>query len=90
MHQVKSEVICGDSTTLDFREALQPYGLKSVQMAMMHPPYFDIIKFSDDSRDLSNASSIEGFLEKMGIIVKNTAQVLDRGRYLCSSLVINT
>ena len=48
----------------------------------MHPPYFDIIKFSDDTRDLSNAESVENFLEMMGAIVDNASQVLDKGRYL--------
>jgi hypothetical protein len=48
----------------------------------MHPPYFDIIKFSEDPRDLSNAASIDIFLAMIGKIVDNAAQVLDKGRYL--------
>ena len=48
----------------------------------MHPPYFDIIKFSDDERDLSNAPSIAAFLAMIGRVVDNVAPLLDRGRYL--------
>ncbi len=49
---------------------------------MMHPPYYDIIKFSEDSRDLSNAASVDLFLEMMGRVLDNAAPVLDKGRYL--------
>jgi DNA modification methylase len=48
----------------------------------MHPPYFDIIKFSQDQRDLSNAASIDDFLARMGQATENAARVLQRGRYL--------
>jgi len=52
----------------------------------MHPPYFDIIKFSNDPNDLSNAKTVEDFLTRMGIIVHKALAVLDKGRYF--SLVI--
>ena len=47
----------------------------------MHPPYLDIIKFSNNPRDLSNACSVESFLTMMNKIVDNASLVLDRGRY---------
>jgi len=49
---------------------------------ILHPPYFDIIKFSDDPRDLSNVPTIEAFLDMIGRVVANAASVLDRGRHL--------
>ncbi|MEW5768543.1 MAG: DNA methyltransferase [bacterium] len=78
---VISEVITGDSSLVDYKSLLQKYGQKSVQLLIMHPPYFDIIKFSDDPRDLSNACSVESFLKLMNKIVGNASSVLDRGRY---------
>jgi hypothetical protein len=60
---------------------LDGVGQKSVQLLIMHPPYFDIIKFSKDPRDLSNASSVEAFLEMISSIVERAAAVLDKGRY---------
>ena len=81
-HSVIVDVVEGDSATIDYKALLADYGQKSVQLVIMHPPYFDIIKFSDDTRDLSNASSVEHFLEMMGTIVDNVSQVLDKGRYL--------
>jgi len=81
-HNVTVDVVNNDSTTVDYKSVLQNHGTKSVQLVIMHPPYFDIIKFSDDPRDLSNASSVDGFLEMMGKLVSNVAPVLDKGRYL--------
>jgi DNA modification methylase len=81
-HQVTIDVVNGDSTTINYRSILQKHGIKSVQLAIMHPPYLDIIKFSDSPQDLSNASSVEDFLAMMGKIVDNVAPILDKGRYL--------
>jgi hypothetical protein len=74
--------VVGDSTRLDYRQVLKEAGAKSAQLLIMHPPYFDIIKFSDDAADLSNAPTLEDFLEMMGQVVEGAGAVLDRGRYL--------
>jgi hypothetical protein len=71
----------GSSTDVDYRKILSEYGQKSVQLVISHPPYFDIIKFSQDPQDLSNAPSVQDFLLMMGQVVENAARVLDRGRY---------
>jgi DNA modification methylase len=81
-HNVVAEVVAGDSTELDYAEILRKVGQKSAQMVIMHPPYFDIIKFSKDPRDLSNAPSIDSFLGKMNMVVERAGEVLDKGRYL--------
>ncbi|HEU5087142.1 MAG TPA: DNA methyltransferase [Roseiflexaceae bacterium] len=72
----------GDATCYDFRGALERHGRSSAQLAILHPPYFDIIKFSDNPRDLSNAASIDDFLAMMGKVIDNVSRVLDAGRYL--------
>jgi len=81
-HNVVADVVTGDSTELDYTEILGRVGQKSVQMVIMHPPYFDIIKFSKNPRDLSNAPSIDSFLDKMNMVVEKAGKVLDKGRYL--------
>jgi DNA modification methylase len=82
LYGVHNRVVVGDSTRLDYRQVLKEAGAKSAQLVIMHPPYFDIIKFSEDSADLSNAPTIEDFLEMMGQVVDRAGAVLDRGRYL--------
>jgi len=78
---VRTEIINGDSTVLNFKQELEKRGIKSVQFVIMHPPYWDIIKFSDNKKDLSNAQSVEEFLNLFGNVVDHTCDVLDNGRY---------
>ena len=81
-YDVTTKVVSADCTTVDYKPILEKHGTKSVQLVIMHPPYHDIIKFSDDPRDLSNAPSVEVFLEGFGKAVDNTVPFLDKGRSL--------
>lgn len=76
-----SEIVTGDSTEIDLKSILHRHNRKSVQLLIMHPPYFDIIKFSNDPRDLSNAGTVDKFLEMMNKVVDNASSVLEKGRY---------
>ena len=79
---VITEVIVGDSRTIDINSVLSKYKINHVQLLIMHPPYFDIIKFSRDERDLSNAKNINEFLKMFGEVVDNATPFLENGRYL--------
>ena len=81
-NNVRTEIICADSRSLNYKSELTKLGINSVQFIIMHPPYWDIIKFSDDESDLSNSKSIEDFLLNLGIIIDNIKDLLDKGRYL--------
>jgi hypothetical protein len=81
-HGVVAEVVTGDNSAVDYHSLLARHGRRSVQLLILHPPYHDIIKFSDDPRDLSNAPSVPDFLERIGRTVERAAGVLERGRYL--------
>lgn len=80
------EFISGDSTndkTFDnVKEVLKKHKKQSVQLAILHPPYADIIKFSDKKEDLSNAVSLKDFVDKFAKVVKNTLSILEHGRYV--------
>ena len=75
-------IINADSTELDYKKELEKIGIDSVQFLIMHPPYWDIIKFSEDKKDLSNASSVDEFLSLFGKIIDKTIPILDKGRFL--------
>ncbi|QBN17621.1 DNA methyltransferase [Flavobacterium nackdongense] len=77
----RTEIINADCTVLSYEETLKKIGVKSVQFLIMHPPYWDIIKFSDNPNDISNEKSLEGFLSKMGNLIEQSYKVLDKGRY---------
>ncbi len=55
--------------------------IKSFQFQIFHPPYWDIIKFSENKNDLSNAKSIEDFLKGFGKVLDNCLPLLDKKRY---------
>lgn len=81
-----SEIICGDSTqksTLNkVEKILERHQKKNVQFAILHPPYGDIVKFSQDESDLSNCKTLKDFLQKFSLVLKNTIAILEDKRYL--------
>jgi DNA modification methylase len=52
------------------------------QAAILHPPYHDIIKFSDNPDDLSNAGTVDQFLTMFDEVLDLTVSLLEPGRYL--------
>ncbi|HOE55645.1 MAG TPA: DNA methyltransferase [Candidatus Cloacimonas acidaminovorans] len=82
-YDVISNVIIGDSRTIDLKPTLQKYNINKFQLLIMHPPYHDIIRFSkDDKNDLSNTETTEEFLEMFKAVVNNVTSYLEKGRYL--------
>jgi hypothetical protein len=80
-HTVQTRVVTGDSRTLDLRPTLVELGARQVQLLIMHPPYHDIISFSEDGQDLSTAETTEAFLAMFGEVIDNTTPLLEKGRY---------
>jgi len=76
-----TDVIIGDSRTINMKQILSKYNVDKVQLIIMHPPYHDIIKFSKDERDLSNAKNLEEFLKMFGAVVDNVLPYLENGRF---------
>jgi len=80
-HKVKLEFINGDSASVDLKNILTSLKAKSFQFQIFHPPYWDIIKFSDNKSDLSNAKSIDDFLNRFGKVLDNCLPYLDKKRF---------
>lgn len=75
-------VICvDDSRTADIFATLQKENVEKVQFVIFHPPYWDIIKFSDNKNDISNSETLEMFLDNFGQVVDNATQHLEKNRY---------
>ncbi len=83
---VFAEILVADSTKKETREKvyeiLKSHNKQNVQLIIMHPPYHDIIKFSNRSDDLSNARSVKDFLKLFGDVVSNFLDLLERKHYL--------
>ncbi|MGC8515947.1 MAG: TRM11 family SAM-dependent methyltransferase [Thermoplasmata archaeon] len=78
----RSVFVKGDSTKTDFKKLFRENGINKAQLIIMHPPYYDIIKFSDEARDLSNAASIDDFMKMFKLVVSNSYDALQDGRYM--------
>lgn len=81
-HDVRAEVVTGDSRRVNLRGRLDRLQVGQVQLVILHPPYHDIIVFSDDHQDLSTAQTTDDFLRMFGEVVDNATPLLERGRYL--------
>jgi len=84
--KVFTDILIADSTKKETRQQveqiLKSYGKQNVQLIIMHPPYHDIIKFSDRPDDLSNAKSVDEFLKLFGDVVSNFLDLLEKKHYL--------
>ena len=56
--------------------------LELAQLIILHPPYFDIIKFSNLETDLSNIETLDGFINKFNLALKNSKSILKKNGYL--------
>lgn len=79
--KVKTSVQTGNSFSFKYENLLKKLKLKSFQFMVYHPPYWDIIKFSNKKDDLSNADSVNEFLNMFGKVIDKTLPLLDKGRY---------
>jgi len=82
LRKVETRVIQGDSRKIDYKKILSESGIKNFQLAILHPPYFDIIKFSEQPEDLSQSKTIKEFLKSFGEVVENLTPYLEWGRYM--------
>ena len=87
LRNVKTSVIEGDNTENKTMENVKKtlnenYNSDTVQLIIMHPPYHDIIKFSDNPNDLCNVKTTDEFLNKFSYVVQNTYPLLDEKRFL--------
>lgn len=84
-HSNDVKVISGDSSSKiivpKIERALKKYGQEKAQLLILHPPYDDIIKFSNMEEDLSNCGSTEMFLDKFAEVAQNGYDCLEKGRY---------
>ncbi len=78
-------IICADSTSsvaVDKVQArLDIMGRKKAQFLILHPPYDDIIHFSNKKEDLSNCATTEEFYEQFEKVAKNGYDLLEKDRF---------
>lgn len=79
---ISIETIVADSSSINLKKELNKYHIKNFQLIIMHPPYWDIIKFTKEKNDLSNAPTKDKFLNMFGKVLDNISPHLEKKRYL--------
>lgn len=79
-------IINGDSSNADWtgraiKRALKGFDKEHVDFLFLHPPYADIIRFSESENDLSNAATTEGFLDMFENVCRLGFEMLAPGRF---------
>lgn len=78
---VTAKILVGDSKSKSVADRLSANGIDKVQFIIFHPPYWNIIKFSEDKNDLSNCENLNSFLDAFREAVINTTNLLEKNRY---------
>ena len=80
------EIINGDSSNADWtgraiQRALKKFDREQAQFLFLHPPYADIIRFSESESDLSNAADTDAFLDMFEKVCRLGYDMLEPGRF---------
>lgn len=63
------------------QDYLKKFNSKNVHFVILHPPYMDIIKFTDKKEDLSQISDVPIFINTFKKAVDHSIQYLQKSRY---------
>ncbi len=78
---IQTKLVVANSQNIDLSKILGQLNISKIQFVLMHPPYWDIIKFSSRPEDLSNAPTIKAFKQRLGKVIDNTTRYLEKDRY---------
>ena len=82
----EARLLVGDSTLEATRDAVRDemqtaWGCSHADLLVLHPPYADIIRFSDHPADLSNRETTEAFLAAFTQVACHGYELLKPGRF---------
>ena len=75
------DITCSDKVSLSLSDDLIKLNKTGIDLIMSHPPYLDIIKFTDKKEDLSNISDLNTFIDVYIKGVKNVWPFLKTNQY---------
>ncbi len=74
--------VTSNETMSFIKNDLTLLGKKKIDLIIIHPPYWDIVKFTDHPNDLSNITNIDTFIEKFLVSVESVYKFLGRKKHL--------
>ena len=79
IHQIDS----GSNNAADvIAEDLKAFQRDAVDLLIAHPPYYDIIKFTNQECDLSNSDSLDEFISRYINVIKQSFQYIRKNGHL--------
>ena len=69
-------------TRKDIEKILKHRKVEGIDLALLHPPYDNIIKFSSHEEDLSNSKTTKDFYNQFSKVLENTYNLLKKWAYL--------
>lgn len=63
------------------KQSLKHFNKDNIDFFIAHPPYFDIIKFTDKEEDLSNIKDLDIFINKFVDAMQNVLSFLSKDKY---------
>ena len=73
---ITSKIILGDAKKLFFKDDI-------IDLVITSPPYWNLIKYSDEKECLANSNSINEYLDSLNQSIREMYRVLKKGRYCC-------
>lgn len=74
-------ILDGEEVKKHLSQDLGEMKAKKLDLVMSHPPYWDIIKFTDKPYDLSNIANLDDFLDAFELSVKNVWEYIKKNGY---------
>jgi len=79
--EIQTEIVNDNSATVDLQPIMKKLKIPNFHFNIYHPPYWDIIQFSESENDLSNAKTLDEFLKQFKAVLNNTLPYLEKDRF---------
>lgn len=79
---IKTDLLSANSLNFNYGAYLKQNGVTGFQFVLLHPPYWDTIRFSEDPDDPSNCSEPDDYPRMLGTLTDKIYSYLDDGRFL--------
>ncbi len=66
---------------IEMNYAFNKLDIKKVNFVILHPPYMDIVKFTEKKEDLSQIDNLSEFVNLFNKVVENSLNYLEKNRY---------
>ncbi len=79
---ISTNMVNGNSMEYDYQAFLKERGIQGFKLAILHPPYWDIIRFSEDAGDLSNSEDVNDFTGRLKSLTRKILESMKPGGYI--------